>query len=118
MLDLNAVPGFLPTNLEGMAFGPDLPDGRRLLVLVADNNGIALLPSQFAAFAVPASPPSRGRTVAAVEWRSSPEGEDSPPGHSQSTSAETFAAYTDGAAGGRRRLNEHLSFSDILEQNP
>jgi len=30
--------GFMPDNLEGMAFGPDLPDGSRALVLVSDNN--------------------------------------------------------------------------------
>jgi hypothetical protein len=30
--------GFTPDNLEGMAFGPDLPDGSRTLVLVSDNN--------------------------------------------------------------------------------
>lgn len=30
--------GFPPDNLEGMAFGPDLPDGSRTLVLVSDNN--------------------------------------------------------------------------------
>ena len=30
--------GVDPDNLEGMAFGPRLADGRRVLVLVADNN--------------------------------------------------------------------------------
>jgi hypothetical protein len=30
--------GFVPDNLEGMAFGPTLPDGSRTLVLVSDNN--------------------------------------------------------------------------------
>lgn len=30
--------GFAPDNLEGMAFGPRLPDGSRTLVLVSDNN--------------------------------------------------------------------------------
>ncbi|MDX2435968.1 MAG: esterase-like activity of phytase family protein [Acidobacteriota bacterium] len=30
--------GIDPDNLEGMAFGPVLPDGRRVLVMVADNN--------------------------------------------------------------------------------
>jgi hypothetical protein len=30
--------GVKPDNIEGMAFGPMLPDGRRLLVLIADNN--------------------------------------------------------------------------------
>ena len=30
--------GFPPDNLEGMAFGPVLPDGARTLVLVSDNN--------------------------------------------------------------------------------
>ena len=52
VLDLADVPGVLTTNLEGMAFGPDLPDGRRLLVMVGDNNLIPLLPTQFLAFAI------------------------------------------------------------------
>jgi hypothetical protein len=30
--------GFSPDNLEGMTFGPSLPDGSRTLVLVSDNN--------------------------------------------------------------------------------
>lgn len=30
--------GVEPDNIEGMAFGPTLPDGRRLLVLISDNN--------------------------------------------------------------------------------
>ena len=34
-------------NVEGMAFGPDLPDGRRSLVLVSDNN---FAPAQFTQF--------------------------------------------------------------------
>ena len=36
--DLGLVPGVTIDNMEGMAFGPTLPDGRRLLVLVSDNN--------------------------------------------------------------------------------
>lgn len=30
--------GFVPDNIEGMTFGPTLPDGSRTLVLVSDNN--------------------------------------------------------------------------------
>ncbi len=30
--------GFLPDNVEGLAFGPNLADGSRTLVLVSDNN--------------------------------------------------------------------------------
>ncbi|QDV38674.1 esterase-like activity of phytase family protein [Tautonia plasticadhaerens] len=56
VLDLGTLGEFLPTNLEGMAFGPDLPDGRRSLILVADNNRMALLPSQFVAFGVTMAP--------------------------------------------------------------
>jgi len=37
LLDLGQA-GIDPDNLEGMALGPRLPDGRRALVLVADNN--------------------------------------------------------------------------------
>jgi hypothetical protein len=36
-----------------MAFGPDLPDGRRLLLLVADNNFSRGQRTLFAALAVP-----------------------------------------------------------------
>jgi hypothetical protein len=36
-------------NLEGMTFGPDLPDGRRTLVIVSDNN---FSPGQFTQFVV------------------------------------------------------------------
>jgi hypothetical protein len=35
--------GFVPDNLEGMTFGPELPDGDRTLVLVSDNNFKPLL---------------------------------------------------------------------------
>ena len=37
VLDLNTI-GVPLDNLEGMALGPALPDGRRLLVLISDNN--------------------------------------------------------------------------------
>jgi hypothetical protein len=36
-------------NIEGMTFGPDLPDGRRSLVIVSDNN---FSPAQFTQFVV------------------------------------------------------------------
>jgi hypothetical protein len=36
-------------NLEGMTFGPDLPDGRQTLVIVSDNN---FNPGQFTQFIV------------------------------------------------------------------
>jgi hypothetical protein len=39
-------------NVEGMAFGPDLPDGRRSLVLVSDNNFSPAAFTQFLLFAV------------------------------------------------------------------
>jgi 3-phytase len=39
-------------NVEGMAFGPDLPDGRRSLILVSDNNFAAAQFTQFLLFAV------------------------------------------------------------------
>jgi len=37
LLDLSDL-GIAPRNLEGMTFGPDLPDGRRSLLIVGDNN--------------------------------------------------------------------------------
>jgi hypothetical protein len=41
--------GFAPDNLEGMAFGPTLPDGSRTLVLVSDNNFNPLQKTQIVA---------------------------------------------------------------------
>ena len=42
--------GIALDNLEGMAFGPDLPDGRRTLVLVSDDNFSETQVTQFLAF--------------------------------------------------------------------
>ena len=46
LLDLDDL-GIPLDNVEGMAFGPDLADGRRTLVLVSDNN---FAPAQFTQF--------------------------------------------------------------------
>ena len=46
LLDLDVL-GIPLDNVEGMAFGPDLTDGRRTLVLVSDNN---FAPAQFTQF--------------------------------------------------------------------
>jgi hypothetical protein len=51
LLNLDAL-GIPLDNVEGMAFGPDLPDGRRSLVLVSDNNFSAAAFTQFLLFAV------------------------------------------------------------------
>ncbi|MGH3031858.1 MAG: esterase-like activity of phytase family protein [Gaiellaceae bacterium] len=51
LLDLDAL-GIPLDNVEGMAFGPDLPDGRRSLLLVSDNNFSPLQFTQFLLFAV------------------------------------------------------------------
>lgn len=45
--------GALPDKIEGLAFGPDLPDGRRLLVVTSDNDFLDGEPTRFWAFAVP-----------------------------------------------------------------
>jgi hypothetical protein len=42
----------LPEKLEGLAFGPDLPDGRRLLIVTADNDFVAERPFHVYAFAI------------------------------------------------------------------
>ena len=39
-------------NVEGMTFGPSLPDGRRSLILVSDNNFSPAAFTQFLLFAV------------------------------------------------------------------
>jgi hypothetical protein len=46
LIDLDSL-GIPLDNVEGMAFGPDLPDGRRSLILVSDNN---FAPAQFTQF--------------------------------------------------------------------
>lgn len=51
LLDLDAL-GIPLDNVEGMAFGPRLPDGRRSLLLVSDNNFSPAQFTQFLLFAV------------------------------------------------------------------
>ncbi len=51
LLDLGEL-GLALDNLEGMSFGPPLPDGRRSLVLISDDNFNALQKTQVLAFAV------------------------------------------------------------------
>ena len=51
LLDLDTL-GLPLDNVEGMTFGPDLPDGRRSLLLVSDNNFSAAGFTQFLLFAV------------------------------------------------------------------
>jgi hypothetical protein len=43
-----------PEKLEGIAFGPDLPDGRRLLLVVSDNDFVAANPTRIYAFGIDA----------------------------------------------------------------
>lgn len=50
LLDLDTT-GLVLDDVEGMTFGPDLPDGRRSLVLVSDNNFSPAASTQFLAFA-------------------------------------------------------------------
>jgi 3-phytase/alkaline phosphatase D len=52
ILDVEKDLGIEPDNLEGMAFGPPLPDGRLPLILVSDNNFNAGQVTQFIALAV------------------------------------------------------------------
>ncbi|GAA0605942.1 hypothetical protein GCM10009416_49140 [Craurococcus roseus] len=51
VLDFDEI-GVALDNVEGMAFGPDLPDGRRTLVFVSDDNFAETQITQFLAFAV------------------------------------------------------------------
>jgi hypothetical protein len=41
-----------PENVEGLAFGPDLPDGRRLLLVTSDNDFLEKTPTYIYAFAI------------------------------------------------------------------
>jgi hypothetical protein len=50
LLDLDTL-GIPLDNIEGMTLGPTLPDGRRSLVLVSDNNFAATQFTQFLLFA-------------------------------------------------------------------
>ena len=52
ILDVEADLGIPPDNIEGMAFGPALPDGRLPLVLVSDNNFAGNQVTQFIVLAV------------------------------------------------------------------
>jgi hypothetical protein len=52
LLDLSDVRGLRLDNFEGAALGPRLSDGRRVLVLVTDDNFTWAEVTQFAAFAV------------------------------------------------------------------
>lgn len=48
--------GIEPDNIEGMAFGPALPDGRLPLILMSDNNFAANQTTQFIVLAVELEP--------------------------------------------------------------
>jgi 3-phytase len=52
ILNVEADLGIEPDNIEGMAFGPALPDGRIPLILVSDNNFAASQTTQFIVLAV------------------------------------------------------------------
>jgi 3-phytase len=52
ILNVEADLGIEPDNIEGMAFGPALPDGRLPLILVSDNNFAANQATQFIVLAV------------------------------------------------------------------
>ncbi len=59
--------GIVADNIEGAALGPQLDNGRRLLVLVADNNfQPSVQANQVLFFAVSGVPPPEGRTVRAA----------------------------------------------------
>lgn len=51
LLNLDSLGTYID-NLEGMTFGPDLPNGHKTLILVADNNFSALEKTQFFLFEV------------------------------------------------------------------
>jgi 3-phytase len=56
--DLEQDLGVVPDNVEGMIFGPALPDGRITLILVSDNNFSGSQTTQFIALAVKLAPAS------------------------------------------------------------
>lgn len=56
ILDVQTDLGIVPDNLEGMAFGPPLPDGRLPLILMSDNNFDPAAVTQFIVLAVTLEP--------------------------------------------------------------
>ena len=72
LFDLGSLGLELP-NVEGMTFGPALPDGRRTLLLISDNNfGRDRQPTQLFAFALggdPAHTPARRPRIAELQGR-------------------------------------------------
>jgi len=52
LLDIEADLGIAPDNLEALAFGPTLPDGRQTLIIASDNNFSDTQFTQFLAFAL------------------------------------------------------------------
>jgi 3-phytase/alkaline phosphatase D len=58
LLDFQDEFGLIPDNLEGLAFGPPLADGRSLLIVVSDNNFAVGQTTQFIALAVELVPVS------------------------------------------------------------
>lgn len=58
----------MPEKIEGIAFGPDLPDGRRVLLVTSDNDFEPQNPSYVYAFAVP---PAKLETVSSEASRDS-----------------------------------------------
>ena len=52
LLDFEEDLGVIPDNLEGLAFGPTLPDGRQSLIVVSDNNFNPGQVTQFIALAL------------------------------------------------------------------
>ena len=52
ILDVQTDLGIVPDNLEGMAFGPPLPDGRLPLILMSDNNFDPAAVNQYIVLAV------------------------------------------------------------------
>jgi myo-inositol-hexaphosphate 3-phosphohydrolase/phosphodiesterase/alkaline phosphatase D-like protein len=52
ILDIQADLGIAPDNLEAIALGPVLPDGRQSLIIVSDNNFSAAQKTQFIALAL------------------------------------------------------------------
>ena len=52
LIDFEADFGITPDNIEGMAFGPKLADGRQSLIVVSDNNFSETQVTQFIALAV------------------------------------------------------------------
>ena len=53
----------MPEKIEGLAFGPDFPNGDRLLVVASDNDFVRDSPTELFVFRIPKNRPPENRSA-------------------------------------------------------